>query len=153
MKKKIITIIGARPQIIKASAFSRAVKNHFHDQIEEILVHTGQHYDENMSDVFFSEMGIPQPNYNLAVGSGSHGAQTGKMTEGLEQIFLSEKPDAVLVYGDTNSTIAGALAATKIHIPLIHVEAGLRSFNKSMPEEINRICCDHMSTLLFTPTH
>ena len=152
MKKKIITIIGARPQIIKASAFSRAVKNHFHDQIEEILVHTGQHYDENMSDVFFSEMGIPQPNYNLAVGSGSHGAQTGKMTEGLEQIFLSEKPDAVLVYGDTNSTIAGALAATKIHIPLIHVEAGLRSFNKSMPEEINRICCDHMSTLLFTPT-
>jgi UDP-GlcNAc3NAcA epimerase len=152
MKKKIITIIGARPQIIKASAFSRAVKNHFHDQIEEILVHTGQHYDENMSDVFFNEMGIPQPQYNLAVGSGSHGAQTGKMIEGLESIFLSEKPDAVLVYGDTNSTIAGALAATKIHIPVIHVEAGLRSFNKSMPEEINRISCDHMSTLLFTPT-
>lgn len=152
MKKKIITIIGARPQIIKASAFSRAVKNHFHDQIVEILVHTGQHYDENMSDVFFNEMGIPQPQYNLAVGSGSHGAQTGKMIEGLESIFLTEKPDAVLVYGDTNSTIAGALAATKIHIPVIHVEAGLRSFNKSMPEEINRISCDHMSTLLFTPT-
>ena len=152
MKKKIITIIGARPQIIKASAFSRAVKNHFQDQIEEVLVHTGQHYDENMSNVFFNEMGIPQPNYNLSVGSGSHGAQTGKMIEGLESIFLTEKPDAVLVYGDTNSTIAGALAATKIHIPVIHVEAGLRSFNKSMPEEINRICCDHMSTLLFTPT-
>ncbi|MCF8407860.1 MAG: UDP-N-acetylglucosamine 2-epimerase (non-hydrolyzing) [Crocinitomicaceae bacterium] len=152
MRKKIITIIGARPQIIKASAFSRAVKNHFQDQIEEILVHTGQHYDENMSNVFFNEMGIPQPNYNLSVGSGSHGAQTGKMIEGLESIFLAEKPDAVLVYGDTNSTIAGALAATKIHIPVIHVEAGLRSFNKSMPEEINRICCDHMSTLLFTPT-
>ena len=152
MRKKIITIIGARPQIIKASAFSRAVKNHFQDQIEEVLVHTGQHYDENMSNVFFNEMGIPQPNYNLSVGSGSHGAQTGKMIEGLESIFLAEKPDAVLVYGDTNSTIAGALAATKIHIPVIHVEAGLRSFNKSMPEEINRICCDHMSTLLFTPT-
>jgi UDP-GlcNAc3NAcA epimerase len=152
MRKKIITIIGARPQIIKASAFSRAVKNHFQDKIEEILVHTGQHYDENMSNVFFNEMGIPQPNYNLSVGSGSHGAQTGKMIEGLESIFLAEKPDAVLVYGDTNSTIAGALAATKIHIPVIHVEAGLRSFNKSMPEEINRICCDHMSTLLFTPT-
>lgn len=152
MRKKIITIIGARPQIIKASAFSRAVKNHFQDKIEEILVHTGQHYDENMSNVFFNEMGIPQPNYNLSVGSGTHGAQTGKMIEGLESIFLAEKPDAVLVYGDTNSTIAGALAATKIHIPVIHVEAGLRSFNKSMPEEINRICCDHMSTLLFTPT-
>ena len=114
MRKKIITIIGARPQIIKASAFSRAVKNHFQDQIEEILVHTGQHYDENMSNVFFNEMGIPQPNYNLSVGSGSHGAQTGKMIEGLESIFLAEKPDAVLVYGDTNSTIAGALAATTL---------------------------------------
>lgn len=152
MKKKIITIIGARPQIIKASALSRAVEDQFSDQLEEILVHTGQHYDDNMSQVFFEELGIPKPKYNLSVGSGSHGVQTAKMIEGLEQIFLSEKPDAVLVYGDTNSTIAGSLAAAKIHIPVIHVEAGLRSFYKAMPEEINRISCDHMSTLLFTPT-
>jgi len=151
--KKIITIIGARPQIIKSSAIIRAIKTKYSDKLTEIIVHTGQHYDENMSNVFFDEMGIPYPNYNLAVGSGSHGAQTAKMLEGLEEIFLSEKPDAVLVYGDTNSTIAGALAASKIHIPLIHVEAGLRSFNKSMPEEINRISCDHMSTMLFSPTN
>jgi UDP-GlcNAc3NAcA epimerase len=152
MKKKIITIIGARPQIIKASALSRAIENGFSDQLEEILVHTGQHYDENMSQVFFKELGIPKPKYNLSVGSGSHGLQTAKMIEGLEQIFIDEKPVAVLVYGDTNSTIAGSLAAAKIHIPVIHVEAGLRSFFKAMPEEINRISCDHMSTLLFTPT-
>jgi UDP-GlcNAc3NAcA epimerase len=152
MKKKIITIIGARPQIIKASALSRAIENQYSDQLEEILVHTGQHYDENMSQVFFEELGIPKPKYNLSVGSGSHGSQTAKMIEGLEQIFVNEKPDAVLVYGDTNSTIAGSLAAAKIHIPVIHVEAGLRSFFKAMPEEINRISCDHMSTLLFTPT-
>ncbi|MCH2225496.1 MAG: UDP-N-acetylglucosamine 2-epimerase (non-hydrolyzing) [Crocinitomicaceae bacterium] len=152
MKKKIITIIGARPQIIKSSAISRAVKNEFNEQLEEIIVHSGQHYDASMSSIFLEEMSIPQPKYNLGVGSGSHGAQTGKMLEGLERIFLDEKPDAVLVYGDTNSTIAGALAAAKIRIPVVHVEAGLRSFNKSMPEELNRVACDHMSTLLFTPT-
>ena len=130
VKKRIITIIGARPQIIKSSAISRAIRTHFSDKMEEIIVHTGQHYDENMSEIFFEEMGIPLPNYNLNVGSGSHGAQTGKMIEGLETIFLKENPTAILVYGDTNSTIAGALAASKIHIPVIHVEAGLRSFNK-----------------------
>ena len=144
--------MGARPQIIKSSAINRAIADHFSDHLEEIIVHTGQHYDENMSHVFFKELGIPEPHYNLHVGSGSHGLQTAKMIEGLEAVFLSEKPDAVLVYGDTNSTIAGALAAIKIHIPIIHVEAGLRSFNKAMPEEVNRIASDHMSTLLFTPS-
>lgn len=152
MKKKIITIVGARPQIIKSSAISRAVSGVFKNDLEEVIVHTGQHYDENMSKVFFEEMMIPVPNYNLNVGSGSHGSQTAKMLAGLEEIFLNEKPDVVLVYGDTNSTIAGALAASKIHIPVVHVEAGLRSFNKAMPEELNRISCDHMSTMLFTPT-
>ena len=151
-KKKIITIIGARPQIIKSSAISRAIRTKFHYEIEELIVHTGQHYDENMSEVFFEEMQIPKPHFNLNVGSGSHGAQTAKMIEGLESIFLAEKPDAVVVYGDTNSTIAGGLAAAKIHIPVVHIEAGLRSFNKAMPEELNRIACDHFSTLLFTPT-
>jgi len=151
-KKRIITIIGARPQIIKSSALSRAIRTSFLDKIEEIIVHTGQHYDENMSNVFFEEMEIPKPNYNLNVGSGSHGAQTAKMIEGLEKIFLDEKPNAIVIYGDTNSTIAGAIAAAKIHIPIIHIEAGLRSFNKLMPEEINRISADHMSTLLFSPT-
>lgn len=150
--KKIITIVGARPQIIKSSAISRAIKNKFADKLTEKIVHTGQHYDENMSKVFFEEMMIPLPDYNLHVGSGSHGAQTAKMLEGLEEIYLKENPDAIVVYGDTNSTIAGALAAIKIHIPVIHIEAGLRSFNKRMPEEVNRIACDHMSTLLFTPT-
>lgn len=149
---KLITIIGARPQIIKASAISRAISTQFSSEIQEIIVHTGQHYDENMSEVFFDELGIPKPTYNLNVGSGSHGAQTAKMIAGLEEIFLKEKPDGVIVYGDTNSTIAAALAAVKIYIPVIHIEAGLRSFNKAMPEEINRIACDHMSTLLFTPT-
>ena len=150
--KKIITVIGARPQIIKAAAISRTIKNNFSDKIIEVIVHTGQHYDENMSQIFFEELEIPFPNFNLNVGSGSHGEQTAKMLEGLENIYVQEKPDAVIVYGDTNSTIAGALAASKIHIPVIHIEAGLRSFNKAMPEEINRIACDHMSTLLFTPS-
>jgi UDP-GlcNAc3NAcA epimerase len=150
--KKIITVIGARPQIIKAAAISRAISSHYSDQLEEFIVHTGQHYDENMSEVFFNELGIPKPAFNLNVGSGSHGAMTAKMMEGLESLFKREKPDAVLVYGDTNSTIAAALAAAKNHIPVIHVEAGLRSYNKAMPEEINRIACDHMSSLLFSPT-
>ena len=149
---KIVTIIGARPQIIKAAALSRAIKNRFAGQITEIIVHTGQHYDENMSQVFFDELGIPHPDYNLHVGSASHGVQTARMTEGIEKILVDEKPDYIVLYGDTNSTLAGAVAAAKIHVPIVHIEAGLRSFNKSMPEEINRIVCDHCSTLLFSPT-
>ncbi len=149
---KIVTVIGARPQIIKAAALSRAIRDHYSGQIEEIIVHTGQHYDENMSQVFFDELDIPRPNYNLHVGSASHGVQTARMIEGIEQILLDEKPDYIVLYGDTNSTLAGAVAAAKIHTPIVHIEAGLRSFNKMMPEEINRIVCDHCSTLLFTPT-
>lgn len=149
---KIVTIIGARPQIIKAAALSRAIKNKFSNSIIEIIVHTGQHYDENMSQVFFDELGIPAPNYNLNVGSGSHGKQTATMISGIEEILMQEKPQAIVLYGDTNSTLAGAIAASKIHVPVVHIEAGLRSFNKSMPEEINRIICDHVSTLLFSPT-
>lgn len=150
--KKIITIIGARPQIIKAAAISRAISQSFSTKLKEILVHTGQHYDENMSEIFFGELGIPKPDYLLNIGSGSHGEQTGRMLIEIEKIILQEKPDALLVYGDTNSTIAGSLAAVKLHVPVIHVEAGLRSFNKKMPEEINRIATDHFSTLLFSPT-
>ena len=151
-RKKIITIVGARPQIIKASAISRAIGLYFKEEIEEIIVHTGQHYDQNMSQIFFEELGIPKPSYNINVGSGRHGQQTAKMIDGIEEILIKEKPDSVILYGDTNSTIAGALAAAKIHIPVVHIEAGLRSFNKKMPEEINRIACDHMSSLLFSPT-
>lgn len=149
---KLLTIIGARPQIIKAAALSRAIKTHFSGRITEVIVHTGQHYDENMSQVFFDELDIPHPNYNLNAGSGSHGKQTAAMIDGIEEVLLKERPNAIVLYGDTNSTLAGAIAASKIQVPVVHIEAGLRSYNKSMPEEINRIMCDHVSTLLFSPT-
>jgi len=149
---KIVTVVGARPQIIKAAALSRAIRNSFSNEIEEIIIHTGQHYDANMSQVFFEELGIPKPHINLNIGSASHGKQTAQMIQDIEKVLLAEKPDFIVLYGDTNSTLAGAIAASKIHIPIAHIEAGLRSFNKSMPEEINRIMCDHASTLLFVPT-
>jgi UDP-GlcNAc3NAcA epimerase len=150
---KILNIVGARPQIIKASAISRAVHNFFQDQINEVIVHTGQHYDHELSEIFFDELEIKYPDYNLGVGSATHGRQTGSMISGIEEILFKEKPHCVIVYGDTNSTLAGALAASKLHYPVVHIEAGLRSFNKSMPEELNRIMSDHASTLLFAPTN
>ena len=149
---KVVTIIGARPQIIKAAAISRCINNSFKNKIREIIVHTGQHYDENMSEVFFREMDIPKPNYNLNVGSSTHAKQTADMMPKTEEVLLNEKPDCVILYGDTNSTLAGSVTAAKMQIPVVHIEAGLRSFNKAMPEEINRIVCDHTSTLLFSPT-
>lgn len=147
---KLLTVIGARPQFIKAATVSRVIAER--DDVTEVLVHTGQHYDTSMSDVFFDELDIPKPDYHLGIGGGTHGAMTGRQIEAIEQILLKEKPDWVLVYGDTNSTLAGALAAAKLHIPIAHVEAGLRSFNRRMPEEINRILTDHASDLLFAPT-
>jgi UDP-N-acetylglucosamine 2-epimerase len=147
---KIITVIGARPQFIKASALSKLIRKQ--RNINEIIIHTGQHYDYEMSSIFFEELNIPQPKYNLNIKSKYHGAMTGKMMEGIEKILLKEKPDYTLVYGDTNSTLAGALASKKLNIPVIHIEAGLRSYNKKMPEEINRVLTDHCSDILFTPS-
>lgn len=153
---KIVTIVGARPQFIKAAAISRALRERRQAAgaaaTVECIVHTGQHYDRNMSEVFFEEMDIPKPDYNLEIAGGSHGQMTGRMLEAVEAVLLQEKPDWLLIYGDTNSTLAGALAAAKLHIPVAHVEAGLRSFNMRMPEEVNRILADRVSTLLFCPT-
>jgi UDP-GlcNAc3NAcA epimerase len=148
--KKIVTVLGARPQIIKASVVSHAMRQS--GQLREVLVHTGQHFDANMSGVFFEELGMHKPDHFLDIHGGGHGAMTGRMLEQVEKVLLTEKPDAVLVYGDTNSTLAGALAAVKLHIPVAHVEAGLRSFNMAMPEEVNRILTDRISRWLFTPT-
>ena len=148
---KVATIVGARPQFVKAAVVSRAFGEH-PDAVCEVLIHTGQHYDANMSKVFFEELDIPKPAHNLGIGGGTHGQNTGRMIEQIEQVLLTEQPDWVLVYGDTDSTLAGALAAVKLHVPVAHVEAGLRSFNRRMPEEINRVLTDHAADILFTPT-
>lgn len=147
--KKVLTIIGARPQFIKAAAVSRALAGR---GLKETIVHTGQHFDSNMSEVFFDELEIPRPAANLGIGGGTHGQNTGRMIEAIEKVLVDLRPDWVLVYGDTDSTLSGALAAVKLHIPVAHVEAGLRSFNRKMPEEINRVVCDHVSSVLFAPT-
>lgn len=146
--KKILTIAGTRPQLVKIAAVSRVLRESF----QEVLVNTGQHYDYNMAGIFFDELNIPKPDYDLGIGSDTHGRQTGRMMVAVEEVVEKEKPDAILVYGDTNSTLAGAVVASKLHIPIIHIEAGLRSYNKEMPEEINRIMTDHVSTLLFAPS-
>ena len=150
MRRKIATIVGARPQFIKAGAISRAIAQH--EGLEEILVHTGQHFDNAMSAIFFRELDLPTPKHNLGIAGQSHGAMTGRMMEAIEQVLIEEQPDLCLVYGDTNSTVAGALAAAKLHIPVGHVEAGLRSFNRRMPEEINRVVTDHLAKFQFCPT-
>lgn len=147
-----MTVVGARPQFIKAASVSRVILSQYRDRVVEVMVHTGQHYDENMSDIFFEELEIPAPRYQLGVGSGPHGAMTGRMLEAIERVLVEENPDWVLVYGDTNSTLAAALASVKQHVPVAHVEAGLRSGNMAMPEEVNRILTDRVSTLLFCPT-
>ena len=152
-KIKLLNIVGARPQIIKSSAISRAIRLNFSQEIEERTVHTGQHYDKELSEVFFNELEIHKPDFNLAVGSALHGRQVSLMITGIEEVLLNEKPDCVVLYGDTNSTLAGAIASSKLHFPIVHIEAGLRSFNKFMPEELNRIMSDHSSTLLFAPTN
>jgi len=149
---KIVTVIGARPQFVKASAVSASIKAYNAGKLREIIVHTGQHYDEMLNDVFFGELRIPDPQYHLNVGSGSHGFQTGEMLQRIEDVLLQEQPDIVLVYGDTNSTLAAALAASKLSMPVAHVEAGLRSFNRAMPEEINRVLTDHIADLHLCPT-
>lgn len=147
---KLVTVVGARPQFIKSSTVSRVLA--CRTDVKEVLIHTGQHYDKNMSDVFFDELGLRQPDYCLGIGGGPHGQMTGRQLEAIEAVLIAERPDCVLVYGDTNSTLAGALAAAKLHIPIAHVEAGVRSFNKSMPEELNRIITDHVSATLFAPS-
>jgi len=150
--KKIITVIGARPQIIKSAAITREIQTNFINTLQEKIIHTGQHYDANMSNVFFQELELPNPKYHLNVGSANHGTQTAKMIQGIEEIFINEKPNATIVYGDTNSTLSASIVASKLKIPIIHIEAGLRGYDKTMPEETNRIICDHLSTLLFAPT-
>jgi UDP-GlcNAc3NAcA epimerase len=152
MTLKIVTVVGARPQFIKAAAVSRVFLEAGTGVVDEVVVHTGQHFDANMSQVFFDDLDIPKPRYNLDISGGHHGAMTGRMLKAIERVLLEERPDWLLIYGDTNSTLAAALAAAKLHIPIAHVEAGLRSFNRAMPEEINRVMADHVSTLLLCPT-
>ena len=153
---KLVSVVGARPQIIKAAALSRAIVKHNKNDpdfpIVEVILHTGQHYDNNMSQVFFKQLDVPEPDYNLGVGSGSHGVQTGRMLQKIEAVLNKEQPDYCIVYGDTNSTLAGALTAAKLHVQVVHIEAGLRSYNRIMPEEVNRVLTDHLSDILFCPT-